>query len=229
MNLVKIKNNNVIAYTVKKILNNNLYITIQNGEVVVNAPWYATRTDIQDIIEEKREWILNKINEYKKEMQQLNYSKQIKVLGAYYNLEIVYKNIDTPTLDLEKETVKVTIPNKFKKQNKEIIKLVIEKMYNMLAEREIERAMEKTRKLLGFAPEDYEISNEAGTLGECKNGTIKINKEVVKYRREVIDYIVLHEYCHLKYKTHSKGFYELIKKNMPKYEEYSNEVNNYKY
>lgn len=229
MNLVKTKKSNVIAYTVKKILNNNIYITIQNGEVVVNAPWYTTQSDIQNIIEERKEWILNKIKEYKKELQQVNSIKRIKVLGLYYNVETIYKNIEAPILDLENETVKITIPSKLKGQDKDIIKLVIQKMYNMIAEKEIERAMEKTRKILGFAPEDYKISNAIGVLGECKNETIIINRDIVKYRREVIDYIVLHEYCHLKYKTHSKGFYELIKKNMPNYEEYSNEVNNYKY
>ena len=153
MNLVKTKKSNVIAYTVKKILNNNIYITIQNGEVVVNAPWYTTQSDIQNIIEERKEWILNKIKEYKKELQQVNSIKRIKVLGLYYNVETIYKNIEAPILDLENETVKITIPSKLKGQDKDIIKLVIQKMYNMIAEKEVERAMEKTRKILGFAPE----------------------------------------------------------------------------
>ncbi len=229
MNLIKEKNNNVITYTVNKIMNNNLYLTIQNGEVIVNAPWYTTQSDIQNIIEEKREWILNKISNYKKEVKHISNIKQIKVLGIYYNIEVIYKNINSPVLDLEKETVKITIPTKLKKKNKEIVKLVLDKMYNMLAEREIETAMEKARKTLGFAPEDYEILNTKGILGECKNNKITINKDIVKYRREIIDYIVLHEYCHLKYKTHSKKFYELIEKYIPNYEELANEVNNYKY
>lgn len=229
MNLLKIKNDNIITYSVNKIINNNLYISIQNGEVIVNAPWYATQSDIQNIIEEKREWILNKITEYKKEVKRINNINQIKVLGTYYNIEIIYKNINSPVLDLEKETVKITIPTKLKKQNKEIVKLVIDKMYNMLAEKEIERSMEKARKELGFAPEDYEILNVKGILGECKNNKITINKDIVKYRREIIDYIVFHEYCHLKYKTHSKKFYELIGRYIPNYEELANEVNNYKY
>ena len=229
MNLLKMKNNNIITYSVNKIINNNLYISIQNGEVIVNAPWYATQSDIQNIIEEKREWILNKISDYKKEVKLINNIKQIKVLGAYYNIEVIYKNINSPILDLEKETVKITIPTKLKRQNEEIVKLVIDKMYNMLAEREVERAMEKVRKMVGFAPEDYEISNMKGILGECKNNKITINKDIVKYRREIIDYIVLHEYCHLKNKTHSKKFYETIEKYMPNYEELAKEVNNYKY
>lgn len=229
MNLLKIKSNNIITYSVNKIVNNNLYISIQNGEVIVNAPWYATQSDIQNIIEEKREWILNKIEEYKNEVKSINSIKQIKVLGTYYNIEVIYKNVNSPVLDLEKETVKITVPSKLRKQNKEIVKLVIDKMYNMLAEREVERSMEKARKILGYAPEDYEILNIKGILGECKDNKITINRDIVKYRREIIDYIIIHEYCHLKNKTHSKKFYETIEKYIPNYEDLAKEVNNYKY
>lgn len=98
-------------------MNNNLYLTIQNGEVIVNAPWYTTQSDIQNIIEEKREWILNKISNYKK-VKHISNIKQIKVLGIYYNIEVIYKNINSPVLDLEKETVKITIPTKLKKKIK---------------------------------------------------------------------------------------------------------------
>ncbi|MFR2570526.1 MAG: M48 family metallopeptidase [Clostridia bacterium] len=63
--------------------------------------------------------------------------------------------------------------------------------------------------MLGFAPEEYEIA-KMKTLGTCKERKITINPEIVKYNR-VIDYVVLHQYCHLKYKTHSKNFSKCLK------------------
>ena len=36
------RRNSVITYTVNKATNRDMYITVQNGEVVVNAPWYFT-------------------------------------------------------------------------------------------------------------------------------------------------------------------------------------------
>ena len=51
----------------------------------------------------------------------------------------------------------------------------------------------------------------------CKDKKITINPEVVKYNRKVIDYVVMHQYCHLKYKTHSKGFYKLLEQYKPDY------------
>ena len=55
------KRNNVITYTVNKAVNKDIYITVQNGEVVVNAPWYFTSNKIQSLVQEKKNWILSKI------------------------------------------------------------------------------------------------------------------------------------------------------------------------
>ena len=62
MNVTKNKSN-VIAYTVNKYMDNDLFISVQNGDIVVRAPWYYTNNQIQDVIEEKKNWILSKINE----------------------------------------------------------------------------------------------------------------------------------------------------------------------
>ena len=35
-----------------------------------------------------------------------------------------------------------------------------------------------------------------------------------------IEYVVLHEMCHLIHMNHSKSFWNLVEKNMPKYKEY---------
>ncbi len=141
----------------------------------------------------------------------------VPVLGIDYKVKIIYRNIKITELDVEGKTIKISLPNKYKKMsNKEILDLAIEKMYEQIAKIEIERAMEKTRIMLGFAPDEYEIM-EMKSLGKCENNKITINPQVVKYRRKIIDYIVLHQYCHLKYKTHSKGFMKLIEKYEPEY------------
>ena len=51
---------------------------------------------------------------------------------------------------------------------------------------------------------------------------ISINSNIAKYDRNVIDYIVLHEFCHIKYKIHTKNFWKIIAKYMPSYEKYEN-------
>lgn len=145
----------------------------------------------------------------------------VPVLGTDYKVKIIYKNIKVAELDVEDKIIKISLPNKYKKANNEkILDIAIDKMYEQIAKVEVERAMEKTRILLGFAPEDYIIEKINGKLGKCKDKKITINPEIVKYDRNVIDYIVLHQYCHLKYKTHSKGFYNMLKEYEPNFEEY---------
>ena len=144
----------------------------------------------------------------------------VPVLGIDYKVKIVYKNIKITELDIENKTIKISLPNRYKKlQNDKILDLAIEKMYEQIAKVEIERAMEETRILLGFAPEEFEIK-DIDNLGKCVNKKITINPNVVMYSRKVIDYIVLHQYCHLKYKSHTKGFYKLLETYMPDYKKY---------
>lgn len=145
----------------------------------------------------------------------------VPVLGIDYKVKIIYKNIKIAELDVEKKTIKISLPNKYKKENsKKILDMAIEKMYEQIAKVEIENSMEKMRIMLGFAPEDFEIKKLKNEYGRCVSKKITINPLVVKYSRKFIDYIVLHEYCHLKYKNHCKSFYELIAKYEPEYEKF---------
>lgn len=150
----------------------------------------------------------------------------VPVLGIDYKVKIIYKNIKFAQLDIEDKIIKISLPNKYKKtSNEKILDLAIEKMYEQIAKIEIERSMEKTRILLGFAPEDYEIKSIKNSYGKCEENKIIINPEIVKFNRNIIDYVVLHQYCHLKYKTHSKGFVEMIakyEKNFKRYEQIIN-------
>ena len=144
----------------------------------------------------------------------------VPVLGVDYRVKIIYKNIKITELDVDNKTIKISLPNKYKKMsNVAILDFAIDKMYEQIANVEIERAMEKTRIMLGFAPEDYEVEKIQG-MGKYEDGKITINPEVVKYGRKIIDYVVLHQYCHLKYKTHCKAFYKLLSKYEPDYKQY---------
>ena len=141
----------------------------------------------------------------------------VPVLGIDYKVKINYQNIKFTQLDFENQTIKISLPNCYKKMNnKDILDLAIDKMYQQIAKVEVERAMEKTRIMLRFAPEEYEIK-KIRCLGSCKDQKITIHPEVVKYSRKVIDYIVLHQYCHLKEKTHNKAFVAMLEEYLPDY------------
>lgn len=218
--------NNVISYTVNKEIGSHCYVSVDGGDVVVNAPWYFSRKQIQSIIEEKTQWILKKLDEYQQQNKVYLDKGSICILGACHQVYLYYKNVNTPTINIINRSIEVVLPNKFKKmESTQIFKILIDKLYEKVAEQEVERAMEKTRILLGYAPEDYEVKKmnsniiAAFSYDEKK---IYINSNIAKYDRNVIDYIVLHEFCHLKYKIHTKNFWKIISKYMPNYKEYEN-------
>ena len=128
--------------------------------------------------------------------------------------------INCPELTLDKNTIMINLPLKYKTiDNTKIINLVLDKFYNRLAENEIEQVMEKNRVNLKIAPNDYKIEKMENALGKFieDKKIILINPEIVKYNRDILEYVVLHEFCHLKYKTHGKNFYKLIEKYITNY------------
>ena len=234
MNIFSNKNN-VITYTVNKAGIDNLCISVQNGEVVINAPWQTTNMQIQKVVEEKKDWILNKISEYEQTVhskKECIRTKNVRVLGENYKLLIEYKFVKLPSLSFEGKQIKVVLPHTFKRmKNEEIVETIMNKMYEKLAEKELEIAMEKTRILVGLAPEDYSLERMKNplTLAKCVENKIIFNPDIVMYSREIIDYIVLHEFCHLKYKNHTKSFYNMLKTYMPNYEEITKKLNGIAY
>lgn len=225
MNIFRNKSN-VISYTVNKEIGSNCYVSVDAGEVVVNAPWYFSRRQIQTIIEEKRQWILNKIEEYQEQNKVYSDKGSILVLGTSHQVVLYYKNVGSPNINIVNRTIEVVLPYKYKKmETTQILKILVDKLYSKVAEQEVERAMERTRLLLGYAPEDYEVtkmSNNVIAKFSSEEQKIYINSCIAKYDRNVIDYIVLHEFCHCKYKIHTKNFWKIISKYMPSYGKYEN-------
>ena len=146
-----------------------------------------------------------------------------KIFGENYIVKVVYEKINNPELSLVGKNIIISLPRKYKKTgNTEILKLALQKMYDEIARIEIENTMEQTRIMLGgLAPDNYEIKRIGNKLAKTlQDRTIIINPDVVKYNKEVLKYVILYEFCHLKYKTECKKFWNMIEEFMPYYEQY---------
>ncbi len=158
--------------------------------------------------------------------------KFTRIFGLNYSVNIYYIRIQKPTLNLSENHINIHLPiNYRKKNNQKLIDIILLKMYTKIAQNEIENIMEKARHDFGFAPEDYEIKKISSTLATCNKDlqSILINPYVVMYSKEIIEYIIYHEFCHLKYKTHSQKFYDMLKKYKPNYETLDKQLQNLKY
>lgn len=221
--------NNIIAYTVDRASVSGLYILVANGQVVVRAPWYLSTQKIQQYVEEKTKWIVEKLREHEdKKIEKRNYiqNKTVKILGKNFALKIIYKNIKLPKLEVIEGFVKIEIPIKYKKMDcTDVIQILLEKMYDRLASEEIENIMEKVRLSTGIAPEDYEIKRMENVIAKfLPESKIIINPDIVRHNKTLVEYIITHEFCHIKYRTQSKKFYQLLKEYVPNYMQYEKEL-----
>lgn len=151
--------------------------------------------------------------------------KNIRIFGEEYKTQLIYMNIKSIQINISKTDIEIYIPIKYKKIDKNnIIESVTNKIYDKIAETEVESIIEKTRIMLkGLAPEDFKIKRlPNGKLAEYseKDRTIIISPEIIRYRKNILEYTVLYEFCHLKYKKRVKGFKEMLEKYMPEYQNY---------
>lgn len=61
--------------------------------------------------------------------------------------------------------------------------------------------------------------------GSCdKHGTIHLNTELIKAPKKCIEYVIIHEFCHLAHLNHSGAFYELLEELLPNWKATKNEL-----
>ena len=64
--------------------------------------------------------------------------------------------------------------------------------------------------------------------GSCSiEGKISLNTHLLKTPPALIDYVILHELCHLRHHNHGKRFYALMTKHMPDWQDRRRELNQY--
>ena len=85
----------------------NLYINIKNGEVIVKAPKYISKKYIENIIEKKKNWILNKLKESEKIEFEREYTKK-DIEKLKNKLDIIFQEL------IERTNL---VPNKIRIRN----------------------------------------------------------------------------------------------------------------
>ena len=227
---------NVITYSVSKKDINNIFISVENNEVILTVPSYFSNKQIEQILIEKKEWIFNKItNNSKKSIPYVkgtqSYNPEFtNIFGKKYHIDLVYGNITSPKLDLDDKNIQIILPIKFKNSNNsDLLKIMLQKMYTKILDSELDSILENARINLGYAPEDVEIVKQTNYIAKLSNNKLYINPEIVKFDKETIEYVIFHEFCHIQYKTHSKKFYEIMQNFFPNYKQIEETLVDYKF
>ncbi len=85
-------------------------------------------------------------------------------------------------------------------------------------QRSIRERVERLNAFYGFAYKAISVKNTKTRLGSCsRRGNLNFSYQLSAYPDEVIDYVVVHELCHLEEFNHSKAFWSLVAKAVPDY------------
>lgn len=119
----------------------------------------------------------------------------------------------------EKENwIKKTLEKTEKKDNRE--KLYTDEEFRVIVQDAANELIRET----GLVPNKVRIRDIKYAWGSCSaNKNITISYKLIRYSRQAIRYVILHELCHIKYMNHSKDFWNLVATYMPNYKEVKKE------
>lgn len=79
------------------------------------------------------------------------------------------------------------------------------------------RVLELSRKH-NFFPKKITIRNQKTRWGSCSSkGSLSFNYFLLKFKPELIDYVIIHELCHLRQMNHSELFWKEVENILPNY------------
>lgn len=221
-------NNKVIEYVIERKRIKNYYISIKNGIVTVKVPMRTSQENIEEVLLKRAEWILENVEQQKKKRKKPHEyleGETFKVLAKDVILNISYQKTKKPKLKFSCKKFCVTLPEEYREDSKAKVQKLIDDFYTDFAEKEIGKAMQKMKTKVGIEPNQYKIKNLKSTWGNCSTaGNISINKNVVMYSKHAIEYVCLHELCHLQNMNHSVEFWNMVEAYMPDYKKAENEL-----
>ena len=212
----------VIPYTVFKTKRRKTsQISVDKDNVVVRTLLTKSNGEIKQMLQQKAKWIFEKQDQFKKQKSAIvkpTFSKD--TTAPYLGKNCILK------INLEQKKKSVKFTNSVITINltgKRFLRKQVQKEYDEWLGTNANKFLEvRTVKLgikTGLKPSKITIKNLKGKWGSALKGTITLNSNLMKCPKDTIDYIIIHELCHLKIQDHSHRYWNLVRKHYSKYEE----------
>lgn len=196
-----------MTYIVKRNLRQkNLRMHFNSkGQLIVSCPYFVSKEQLQTFVNSNGEWI----KQQQEAIQERNCKagQTIEFWGKTYVLRVEksYKN----KVFLSSETLSVQLPNP---DDTEKIK---RQLYLFYKKKLLEYATEKVAcyaTLMGCKLPEIIITNAKTTWGVCyaKKNLVKFSAMTASLEEDLIDMVIVHELCHLKYQDHSPKFWAMV-------------------
>lgn len=199
------------------------------GEVIVTSPFNIREETLLSIIKKKEKWITNKLQLFRQQesIKDRNFRNGEKLLYLGKELELEINNLNKENhfkideYNLYDNLVRIldTKVIVYIDDNKEnIIRELIVKFYRIEAERLLKERTFYYSKIIGVNPNKITIKDQKTIWGSCSSKkNINYSYRIIMAPVDIIDYIVVHELCHLIHMNHSKEYWKSVESILPDY------------
>jgi predicted metal-dependent hydrolase len=222
IHFVRFGNNRItfeLNYSERKTLGISV---LPDSSVIVTSPEGKEIELVKSKVKQRASWIL-KQQDYFQNYSNLKTERQYVsgeshyYLGRQYRLKIIEDSQESVKFQKGYIFVKVS-----EKKNKERIKVLLDEWYLEKARQRFRKQLKecwgKVRKYEIAFPKLYirKMSKRWGTCGTSNN--VYLNPNLIKTPSICIEYVIIHELCHLKSPYHNKAFFDLLEKILPDWE-----------
>jgi predicted metal-dependent hydrolase len=166
-------------------------------------------SDAERFITQKSDWISKHLRPKVAEKEKyLLFGREIKIIQTYELFARQHK------LLFQNNELRIISPDGSRIDKSKLYNVWLKNFAKRyLPERAVELAVKYE-----FRINKVSVRNQKTRWGSCSvRGNLSFNYNLVQYKKEIIDYVILHELCHLKEMNHSKKFWKLVENICPDY------------
>lgn len=201
-------------------------------EVEVYAPRTATDDQVRAAVTQKGFWIIRKLEKQTAfhplpTPRQYISGETLVYLGRQYRLRVETGAAQPAKLRGRHLTVQVA-----DSANRRDVRRAVDTWYRERSRQTIGRYLEKCQVITrrhGVPAPKLMIRSMRRRWGSCSPaGKITINLKLVRVPVHCIEYVIIHELCHLKHHNHSKAFYSLLTRCLPDWRQRKAELDRFR-
>lgn len=191
--------------------------------MIVSAPRRLNRAVVERMAADRIDWAAARLAAIQRERER--YGLPIRFVGGetlpYRGERIVLTSLVVP--GCRRTAAKpadgrliVTTGEAGDPELREMTSKAVLSWYKRQALTELERAVERWSPVVGAAPASISVRNQRRRWGSCSaRRVLSFNWRLIMAPPAVLDYVVVHELCHLLEPNHSRAYWRLVEKALP--------------
>lgn len=212
-----LRSGETISYLLERRPRRTIGLKITADGLVVHAPKRIFEFQLNQILQEKSNWILNKLQAREtNQVEKIQWAdgEHLLYLGNDIQLCVTQSSSNKAlTFDQNTLTMACLQPN-----NHALVSRKVIQWYKKQATSDFSRRLEILAAKLGVATPPLTLSNAQSRWGSCNSrGKVRLSWRLLQAPPHIVNYVICHELAHLKQMNHSAKFYAVLESLFPNY------------